>query len=100
MELNIDKLTVALSVTRALLHMMKYGVSIHPANLEPTIASALLRVAGWRYRDTVVDLMCSNDTIVTEAVMASKGIEIPCISMNSVNIAILKKLYPNMLNLE
>lgn len=95
-ELNNDKLIVALPLTKCSLHARGYKVFAHPAGLKPTIASALLKIAGWDYDNTILDPMCGGGTIVIEAAIASKGIEIPCISESSINLNLLNNLYPEV----
>lgn len=97
-ELNVDRLTVALSMTRSSLHARNYKLFIHPAGLKPTIASALLRVASWRPGEPIVDPMCGGGTIAIEAALASKGVEVPCLSADSIDINTLNRLYPEAYN--
>lgn len=93
-ELNVDRLVVALSLTRSSFHVRGYKVFAHPAGLKPTIAFALLKIANWSYGEPVVDPMCGGGTIVVEAALASKGLEVPCLSMKKMHLGILNKLYP------
>lgn len=96
-ELNVDRLIVALSLTRSSLHHRGYKLFVHPAGLKPTIAFALLKIADWSYGKPVLDPMCGGGTIVIEAALASKGVEVPCISVDKVYMNIIGKLYPNAL---
>jgi len=93
-ELNVDRLIVAVSLTRSSLHLRGYKLFAHPAGLKPTIACALLRFAGWRRDKPLVDPMCGGGTIPIEAALASKGVEIPCISMDRIDVRTLYRLYP------
>jgi tRNA (guanine6-N2)-methyltransferase len=91
-ELNVDKLIVGLSLTRSSLHNRKYKLFAHPAGLKPTIAFALLKIADWVPGQPILDPMCGGGTIVIEAALASKGVEVPCIAIDYLDINILNKL--------
>jgi tRNA (guanine6-N2)-methyltransferase len=93
-ELNVDRLVIGLSLTRSSLHNRRYKLFAHPAGLKPTIAFALLKISGWTRGRPVLDPMCGGGTIVIEAALASKGIEIPCISVENIDVGTLNKLYP------
>jgi tRNA (guanine6-N2)-methyltransferase len=93
-ELNVDKLIVGLSLTRSSLHNRKYKLFAHPAGLKPTIAFALLKIADWVPGQPILDPMCGGGTIVIEAALASKGVEVPCIAIDYLDINILNKLCP------
>jgi len=77
-ELNNDKLIIALKLTRTSLHKRGYKVFSHPASLKTTIASAMLRLARWRRDEGLLDPMCGGATVLIEAGLVEKGIEIPC----------------------
>ncbi len=49
------------------LHRRGWKRYVHPANLNPTIAQALLMAAEWRERETLFDPMCGGGTIPIEA---------------------------------
>ncbi len=77
-ELNDDKLFVALKLTRSSLHKRGYRVFSHPASLKTTIASAMLRIAGWRREEGLLDPMCGGATLLIEAGLIEKGVECLC----------------------
>jgi tRNA (guanine6-N2)-methyltransferase len=93
-ELNNSRFVVALSLTRASLHMRNYKVFAHPAGLKNTIASAMLKISGWRPGVGIYDPMCGGGTIVIEAALQTKGIEVPCITRRNINWSILAKIFP------
>jgi tRNA (guanine6-N2)-methyltransferase len=92
-ELNEARLIVALSLTRTSLHMRGYKIFAHPAALKNTIASAMLRIAGWRPGEPLYDPMCGGGTIVIEAALQQKGIEVPCIARKNIDLAMLAKIH-------
>ena len=47
---------------------------MHPAALKPTIASAMLRIGGWRAGKSLIDPMCGGGTIPIEAALKATGI--------------------------
>ncbi|MEM1644864.1 MAG: THUMP domain-containing protein [Ignisphaera sp.] len=93
-ELNVDRLIVALSLTRSSYHARGYKVFVHPAGLKPTIAFALLKIANWSYGKPILDPMCGGGTIAIEAALASKGLEIPCLSVGKIHLGVLGRIYP------
>lgn len=97
-ELNGSRLVVAISLTRESLHRRRYRVFSHPAALKSTIASAMLRIAGWRPGDGLYDPMCGGGTVVIEAALASKGVEIPCIARRSIDLGMLGRLFPQVVD--
>ncbi|HIP57624.1 MAG TPA: class I SAM-dependent RNA methyltransferase [Ignisphaera aggregans] len=98
-ELNRDKLYVALGITRTSLHKRGYRVFNHPAALKTTIACALLRIAGWTPGRPVLDPMCGGGTILIEAALASKGIEIPCFKLRELESnPVIDRVVPGALN--
>ena len=56
------------------LHRRGYKVYMHPAALKPTIASAMLRIGGWRAGKSLIDPMCGGGTIPIEAALKATGI--------------------------
>ena len=40
----------------------------HPSKIDPTIASAMIKLSGWKKEDSFTDLMCGSGTIPIEAV--------------------------------
>lgn len=98
-ELNRDKLYIALGITRTSLHKRGYRVFNHPAALKTTIACALLRFAGWTPGEPVLDPMCGGGTILIEAALASKGIEIPCFKLRELESnPVIDRVIPGALN--
>ncbi len=97
-ELNKTRLVVAVSLTRESLHMRRYRVFNHPAALKSTIASAMLRIAGWKPGNGLYDPMCGGGTIVIEAALWTKGIEIPCIAKRSLDLGMIGKLAPQAIS--
>ncbi len=70
-ELNHDRLLVALAITRESMHKRGYRVFNHPAALKTTIAAAMLRLARWKPSTPIIDPMCGSGTIVIEAALSS-----------------------------
>ena len=98
-ELNRDKLYIALGITRTSLHKRGYRVFNHPAALKTTIACALLRIAGWTPGEPVLDPMCGGGTILIEAALASKGVEIPCFKLRELESnPVIDRVIPGALN--
>lgn len=95
-ELSVDRLTVAIAITRRSLHVRGYKVFNHPAALKSTIAAAMLRVAGWRPGEGVFDPMCGGGTIVVEAALTSKGVTPLCMAKHNVNERVLPRLGPQV----
>jgi len=91
-ELNRDRLIVGFALLRASMHIRRYRLFTHPAALKPTIATSMLRLAKWQPAEGIVDPMCGGGTIVIEAALISKGIEIPCINMQHINVDMLRKV--------
>ncbi|HID80513.1 MAG TPA: hypothetical protein EYP48_02215, partial [Ignisphaera sp.] len=71
----------------------------HPAALKTTIACALLRIAGWTPGEPVLDPMCGGGTILIEAALASKGVEIPCFKLRELESnPVIDRVIPGALN--
>lgn len=69
-----DRFYFALDATGATsLHHRPYRVCEHDSPLRPTIAAAMLRVAGYEPGDELVDPMCGSATIPTEAALWATG---------------------------
>jgi len=70
-----DEVYVGLDTTgdRAL-HRRGYRVYKHPAPLNPSIASALVILSGWRCDEILVDPMCGSGTILIESAMMCRNI--------------------------
>ncbi len=91
-ELNKDRLIVGFALVKNSMHIRRYRLFNHPAALKPTIAASMLRLARWRPTEGIVDPMCGSGTIVIEAALISKGIEITCINRHYINMDISKKV--------
>ncbi len=91
-ELNRDRLLVGFALVRASMHIRRYRLFNHPAALKPTIAASMLRLVKWDPKEGLVDPMCGGGTIVIEAALISKNIEIPCINKQSINMNISRKI--------
>jgi tRNA (guanine6-N2)-methyltransferase len=61
-----DELLLGVNTTGESLHKRRYRVYDHPAALKPTIAHAMLRIAGYRGQP-LVDPLCGGGTIPIEA---------------------------------
>lgn len=70
-ELSGRRLRVGLELTVDSLHHRPYLRYQHPAGLKPTIAAALLLMAGWRRDERLLDPMCGGGTILVEAGLAA-----------------------------
>ncbi|ADM28083.1 putative RNA methylase [Ignisphaera aggregans DSM 17230] len=91
-ELNNDRLLVGLALTRRSLHI-RNRLFYHPASLKSSIAAAMLRYAEWRPEIGIVDPMCGSGTIPIEAALIAKGVEVPCININAINIKVLERIH-------
>ena len=56
------------------LHRRGYRVYQHPASLKTTIAYSLLRIADWRFEESLIDPMCGGGTIPIEAALYARNI--------------------------
>jgi len=70
-----DEFVLGVNTTGRSLHKRGYKVYEHPAALKPTIASAMLEIAGWPQGESLIDPMCGGATIPIEA--AFKAYNIP-----------------------
>ncbi|GAB6147613.1 methyltransferase [Stetteria hydrogenophila] len=59
-------------------HRRRYRVYDHPAALKPTLAYVMLRLAGARDGDRIVDPMCGGGTVALEAAYLFEDSEITC----------------------
>ncbi len=91
-ELNNDRLLIGLALTRRSLHI-RNKLFHHPASLKSSIATAMLRYAEWRPGIGVIDPMCGGGTIPIEAALITKGIEVPCMNLNAINIKVLERIH-------
>ena len=85
-ELNQDKLFVALKLTKTSLHKRGYKVFNHPASLKTTIAAAMLRIARWKVDEGLLDPMCGGATVLIEAGLIAKGIECVCFKKEEISL--------------
>lgn len=58
------------------LHKRWWRIYNHPAHLNTTIACAMLKIAGWRKKERLIDPMCGSGTIPIEAALMGRGIPI------------------------
>ena len=58
-----DEFVLGVNTTGRSLHKRGYRVYDHPAALKPTIASAMLEIAGWPPGEGLIDPMCGGATI-------------------------------------
>ncbi len=65
-----DELSIGVSITGPWsLHRRGYRIYDHPAALKPTLANAMLYLAGTRDKTVIVDPMCGGGTIPIEAAL-------------------------------
>ena len=69
-----EELTIGLDLTGPSLHMRNYRVYDHPAALRSTIATSMLKLAGWRPGEALLDPMCGGGTIIVEAALMARGV--------------------------
>ncbi len=67
--LRDHELLIGLNTTGHSLHRRYYRVFHHRAALNPVIASGMLRIAGWREDEGLLDPMCGGGTIPIEAAL-------------------------------
>ncbi len=67
-------------------HRRGYRVYDHPAALKPTIAYALLRLAGVRDSSVILDPMCGGGTVVIEAAHLFEDARIICVDRSARHI--------------
>jgi len=68
-----DRFTLAVDLTGGSLHKRPYRVCEHDAPLRGTLASSMLRLAGYGAGDRLVDPMAGSATIPIEAALAATG---------------------------
>jgi putative N6-adenine-specific DNA methylase len=66
-RLERDRCTVSVDSSGDPLHRRGYRLALARAPLRPTLAAAMLRIAGWRPGQPLLDPMCGSGTIVIEA---------------------------------
>ena len=65
---------LGLNTTGKSLHRRFYRVFHHRAALQPTIASGMIRIAGWSREQMLLDPMCGGGTIPIEAALLARRI--------------------------
>ncbi|RLF66221.1 MAG: hypothetical protein DRN30_02515 [Thermoplasmata archaeon] len=69
-----DVFIMGINTTGYSLYRRGYRIYQHPAPLKPTISSLLLKLAGWKPQDPLVDPMCGSGTILIEAALMARNI--------------------------
>ncbi len=78
-----DKFIVGIDLSKGKgLHARDYRIFVHPAALRPTIAYALLKIAGVKDNEIVLDPMCGSGTILIEAALSFKNIKLYGMDIN------------------
>ena len=72
--LRDSELLIGLNTTGGSLHRRFYRVYHHRAALHPTIAAGMLRLAGWRRDEALLDPMCGGGTIPIEAALLARKV--------------------------
>lgn len=72
--LRDSEMLLGLDSTGPSLHRRYYRVYHHRAALHPTIAAGMLRLAGWKREESLLDPMCGGGTIPIEAALAARRI--------------------------
>lgn len=65
---------LGINTTGNSLHRRGYRVYEHPAALKPTLASAMLKISGWKPKKSLIDPMCGGGTIPIEAAFKAKNV--------------------------
>ena len=65
---------LGVNTTGISLHRRGYRVYEHPAALKPTLASAMLRISGWKPEKSMIDPMCGGGTIPIEAAFKANNV--------------------------
>ena len=68
-----DTVEIYLDTSGAGLHKRGYRASANAAPLRETLAAAMVKLARWRGRDTLIDPFCGSGTIPIEAAMIALG---------------------------
>ena len=79
---------LGLNTTGKSLHRRFYRVFHHRAALHPTIAVGMMKIAGWRREQFLLDPMCGGGTIPIEAALSAVNIPIGARKLN--DLALLK----------
>ena len=86
-DLIENQLYISLSLTGDYSrHIRMYRVYDHPAALKPTLATVMLRLAGARDGDTILDPMCGSGTVAIEAAHIYETSRIICNDINPKHI--------------
>ena len=82
-EVEWDKLRIGVLLTgERSRHRRRYRVYDHPAALKATLAYAMLRMAGARDGETILDPMCGGGTVAIEAALLFENSRVYCIDIN------------------
>lgn len=74
--LRDSELLIGLNLTGSSLHRRFYRVFQHKAGLHSAIAAGMLRIAGWRREQSLLDPMCGSGTIPIEAALNARRIPV------------------------
>lgn len=69
-----SEMLLGLNITGRSLHRRYYRLYAHRAGLQPTIASAMIKISRWRQGEGLLDPMCGSGTIPIEAAIKVKNI--------------------------
>ncbi|MCS7133000.1 MAG: tRNA (guanine(6)-N2)-methyltransferase [Nitrososphaeria archaeon] len=83
-----SELFLGLNTTGKSLHRRFYRVFHHRAALQPTIAIGMMKVAGWRRTEFLLDPMCGGGTIPIEAALLAINVPVGAKKLNE--LALLK----------
>jgi len=72
--LRDSEVLLGLDTTGESLHRRYYRVYTHRAGLQPTIASAMIKISGWGRGESLIDPMCGGGTIPIEAAIKLRNI--------------------------
>ncbi|MCE4611588.1 MAG: THUMP domain-containing protein [Desulfurococcales archaeon] len=82
-EVEWDKLRIGVLLTgERSRHRRRYRVYDHPAALKATLAYAMLRMAGARDGESILDPMCGGGTVAIEAALLFENSRIYCVDIN------------------
>ena len=69
-----SEFVMGLNTTGASLHRRHYRVYDHPAALKTTIASAMIKLSGWKPSEPLLDPLCGGATIPIEAALIARRV--------------------------